>query len=402
MGLILTRSPFHISRKGLDANAFLTVEIGRYDVENGDGFYPLQTYSLNFRSNSHIDIAPLINGEMETSYVYNTTTGEYGVGYNNDNMYVRTTLSGSIDGTAQSDVIEEFSATEGYRFFSEKQDEDYSSILSDNCYYAGSSDLIYKLDDSNIRIPLLNPASDYTSNPEPEYMTVSSLFKGNVVHRDYFSYLYENSSQEITKYYDSNLEGSSFKNRVYNDEGLVEGSICLDNFFDEFKTEDIDEILISIGSCVKKIKVITIEECKYNPYRITFKNRFGVMEDLWFFKKSTLSLSVKSEEFRANQFKLRNSDDESLGGLVRSSQEYNKNGIESITLNSGFVDEALNESFKQLMLSEEVGLYDFKNDTLSAIKIKDSELKIKTSTNDKLINYTIEVEMSNNIIDDIV
>jgi hypothetical protein len=402
MGLILTRSPFHISRKGLDANAFLTVEIGRYDVENGDGFYPLQTYSLNFRSNSHIDIAPLINGEMETSYVYNTTTGEYGVGYNNDNMYVRTTLSGSIDGTAQSDVIEEFSATEGYRFFSEKQDEDYSSILSDNCYYAGSSDLIYKLDDSNIRIPLLNPASDYTSNPDPEYMTVSSLFKGNVVHRDYFSYLYENSSQEITKYYDSNLEGSSFKNRVYNDEGLVEGSICLDNFFDEFKTEDIDEILISIGSCVKKIKVITIEECKYNPYRITFKNRFGVMEDLWFFKKSTLSLSVKSEEFRANQFKLRNSDDESLGGLVRSSQEYNKNGIESITLNSGFVDEALNESFKQLMLSEEVGLYDFKNDTLSAIKIKDSELKIKTSTNDKLINYTIEVEMSNNIIDDIV
>jgi hypothetical protein len=126
------------------------------------------------------------------------------------------------------------------------------------------------------------------------------------------------------------------------------------------------------------------------------------MEDLWFFKKSTLSLSVKSEEFRANQFKLRNSDDESLGGLVRSSQEYNKNGIESITLNSGFVDEALNESFKQLMLSEEVGLYDFKNDTLSAIKIKDSELRIKTSTNDKLINYTIEVEMSNNIIDDIV
>ena len=402
MGLILTRSPFHISRKGLDANALLTVEIGRYDVENGDGFYPIETYSLNFRSNSHIDIAPLINGEMETSYVYSASTGNYSVGYNNDTMYVRTTLSGSINGTAQSDVIEEFSATEGYRFFSEKQDEDYSSILPDNCYYAGSSDLIYKLDDSNIRIPLVNPASDYTSNPSPEYLTVSSLFKGSVVHTDYFSYLYENSSQEIIKYYDSNLEGSSFTNRVYNDEGLVEGSICLDNFFDEFKTEDIDEILISTGSCVKKIKVLAIEECKYNPYKITFKNRFGAMEDLWFFKKSTLSLSVKSEEFRANQFKLRNSDDESLGGLVRSSQEYNKNGIESITLNSGFVDEALNESFKQLMLSEEVGLYDFKNDTINAIKIKDSELKIKTSTNDKLINYTIEVEMSNNIIDDIV
>ena len=49
-------------------------------------------------------------------------------------------------------------------------------------------------------------------------------------------------------------------------------------------------------------------------------------------------------------------------GLIRSNQEYNKNGTTSITLNSGFVDEALNESFKQLMLSEEVELYDFNND----------------------------------------
>ena len=402
MGLILTRSPFHISRKGLDQNSSLTVEIGRYDVEEGSGFYPLQTYSLNFRSNTHIDIAPLINGEMETSYTYNTFTGGYQVGYSNDSMYVRVTLSGSVNGVPQSDVVENFSATEGYRFFSEKQNEDYSSILSDNCYYAGSSDLIYKLDDSNIRIPLLNPASDYASNPASEYMTISSLFKGNVVHRDYLNYLKENSSQEIIKYYNSNLQGPSFLSRVSRDGGLVENNICLDNFFDEYTTEDIDEILISVGGCTKKVKVLTIEECKYNPYRITFKNRYGVMEDLWFFKKSTLSMSVKSEEFRANQFKLRNSDDESLGGLVRSSQEYNKNGIESITLNSGFVNEALNDSFKQLMLSEEVELYDFKNDTLSAVKIKDSELKIKTSTNDKLINYTIEVEMSNNIIDDIV
>ena len=54
------------------------------------------------------------------------------------------------------------------------------------------------------------------------------------------------------------------------------------------------------------------------------------------------------------------------------------------------------------MLSEEVELYDFNNDVRSAVKIKDSELKLKTSTNDKLINYTIEVEFSNSIIDNIV
>ena len=73
-----------------------------------------------------------------------------------------------------------------------------------------------------------------------------------------------------------------------------------------------------------------------------------------------------------------------------------------MTLNSGFVDEALNESFKQLMLSEEFQLLDSSDDSLRAVKISDSQLKMKTSVNDKLINYTIEVEFSNNIIDDIV
>ena len=90
------------------------------------------------------------------------------------------------------------------------------------------------------------------------------------------------------------------------------------------------------------------------------------------------------------------------GGLTRSIQEYNKNGKESITLNSGFVVEALNESFKQLLLSEEVKLYDFDNSSTQAVKLSLSSLDYKTITNDKLINYTIEVEFSNNIIDDIV
>lgn len=118
-------------------------------------------------------------------------------------------------------------------------------------------------------------------------------------------------------------------------------------------------------------------------------------------------MSVKGEEFRANQLTSRVNARELDAGydntpITRSSQEYNKNGVETVTLNSGFVDEALNESFKQLMLSEEVELYDFNNDVRSAVKVKDSELKLKTSTNDKLINYTIEVEMSNSIIDNII
>jgi hypothetical protein len=54
------------------------------------------------------------------------------------------------------------------------------------------------------------------------------------------------------------------------------------------------------------------------------------------------------------------------------------------------------------MLSEEVTLFDYNKGVLQAVNVTDSELKYKTSINDKLINYTINLEMSNNIIDNIV
>jgi hypothetical protein len=54
------------------------------------------------------------------------------------------------------------------------------------------------------------------------------------------------------------------------------------------------------------------------------------------------------------------------------------------------------------MLSEEVSLYDFNNNTFSAINITDSEIEFKTVTNDKLINYTINVEFANDVINNIV
>ncbi len=54
------------------------------------------------------------------------------------------------------------------------------------------------------------------------------------------------------------------------------------------------------------------------------------------------------------------------------------------------------------MLSEEVTLFDYDNNVLQAVNVVDTELKYKTSVNDKLINYTVELEMSNNIIDNIV
>jgi hypothetical protein len=402
MGLILTRSPFHISRGSLDAGAFLTVSIGHIEEPSLD---ISQTYTLNFRSNYYLDISPLVRSVMEREFSYSTTQGRY-IPYRDlsNTCYVSTTLSGSKNGVAQSDVVTNYVATEGYLFSEESRSTDIVERLRKNNFYAGSTNVIYKLDDSyNLRIPILNVGKDLLDNPTSDTIVASFIDnKGEVIHTVDLSYWVEDSdwnSIQSLNVFDINPD-ESFRGRINDDDGVLEMSLCLDKFFRDFKMLDIDKISLksTLSDNPTIIDVKTVEECKHNPYRITFKNRYGAKEDLWFFKKSVKSISVKSDEFRANQLPNRLF---SLG-LPRSSQEYNKNGKESITLNSGFVDEALNEAFKQLMLSEEVELYDFKNDTLSAVKIKDSEFKFKTSINDKLINYTIEVEMSNSIIDNII
>ena len=401
MALILTRSPFHIGR-GNYYNASIQV-----DVKSAGGGFVYETYTLSFRNNYLIDIAPLCESiyKKESSFIggFNAYITPFGnTPTFNDTGVITVTLSGEdSSGVVQDDIVTNYTCANGYVYSKEPYNKDFDAVLQDKSYYAGSSDIIYKLDDANLRIPILNPTNSSGTSP----ISVNFISKGDVLYTDTITITgaSDESHSQIARTFDYD----SFLNRVNEDDGTIEESQCYTDFFDEYKIEDVDTIHVIYEDNVHVINVKTVEECKYNPYRITFRNRFGVMEDLWFFKKSTVSMSVKSEEFRANQLTSRiNARELNIGydntPITRSSQEYNKNGVEKITINSGFVDEALNESFKQLMLSEEVELYDFNNDIRSAVKIKDSELKLKTSTNNKLINYTIEVEISNSIIDNII
>lgn len=406
MALILTRSPFHIGR-GSYYNASIQV-----DVKSPEGSFVYETYTLSFRSNYLIDIAPLCESiyKKNSSFIggYNTYITPFGNAPTfNDTGIITVTLSGEdSSGVAQDDIVTNYTCANGYVYSTEPYNKDFHSVLLSKSYYAGSSDIIYKLDDANLRIPILNPTNDNTADQD---VYVNFMKNDKILYTDTITLGGDfvganNPHSQIARTFDYD----SFLNRVNQDDGTIEESKCYTDFFEEYKIDDVDKIHVVYEDNVHIINVKTVEECKYNPYRITFRNRFGVMEDLWFFKKSTVSMSVKGEEFRANQLTSRvNAREIPLLGyqntpITRSSQEYNKNGVETVTLNSGFVDEALNESFKQLMLSEEVELYDFNNDVRSAVKVKDSELKLKTSTNDKLINYTIEVEMSNSIIDNII
>ena len=141
------------------------------------------------------------------------------------------------------------------------------------------------------------------------------------------------------------------------------------------------------------IIVNQIDECKFTPYKVTFINKFGALQDLYFFKRSDVTISTKDEKFNAN---ILNSGTYSTS--EHQSKILSKKGSETITLNSGFVDESMNEVFRQLLLSERVWIN--YNGTLP-VNVGTSSLKFKESKNDKLINYTISFNFAYDKINNI-
>ena len=196
------------------------------------------------------------------------------------------------------------------------------------------------------------------------------------------------SSSEIV--YATDIAGASreYKDRVEAEDGIIENHPCLDGFFEEITFYPTEKItVVGRDGSVEVIDVKNIYECKYETYKTTFLNKFGALQDLWFFKVSKENLSVEEEMFRGNTFK--------DGGYNTSDHQYqvfNKMGKKTISLNSGFYPEEYNEVFTQMLLSDKVWI-DYKGETLPVV-IKSKELSYKTRLNDSLIQYKIDLEFA--------
>jgi len=157
---------------------------------------------------------------------------------------------------------------------------------------------------------------------------------------------------------------------------------------------DVTSVDVYDGLTTTTIAVENINECKYTPYKVTFVNKFGVFQDLYFFKRSDINLSVTGESFKRN-----NVTSGSYNISKHQTTNLNKTGSKSITLNSGFVDETFNEVLEQLLLSEKVWIT--YNSNVLPINLKTSTLKYQTRLNDKLINYTIDADFAFNSINNV-
>lgn len=144
-----------------------------------------------------------------------------------------------------------------------------------------------------------------------------------------------------------------------------------------------NKVIFDYGDYEKEVKIIKLEECKYIPKKVTFINKYGMLQDLWMFKNMILSLNTNEDSYKKNILNL-----DSYSTTDHENQTLKKQGKEKLISNSGYYPENFNEIFKQLLLSDKVWLTE--GDTTLPVNIDNSTFNFKDRLYDKLINYTID------------
>ena len=187
-----------------------------------------------------------------------------------------------------------------------------------------------------------------------------------------------------------------FEDRVVTDGGTFESDEIVIDYLDEIGGYDEanDDVLKfeDIFGIQTRQPFAFSELCepKYTPVKVSFINRFGVIQDLVFFKKRVDSYSTSEEDYKANII-----NNGEVYPHLGQRRIYNKEAKASLKISSGFYPESFNTVFKQLLYSEMYWI-----DDEPAI-LTDSKWTEKTKVNDKLINYDFDFDFANDDINSI-
>jgi len=165
-----------------------------------------------------------------------------------------------------------------------------------------------------------------------------------------------------------------------------------------FTNQEVDEVRVYYNSdaAYDTLTVKYMDCSKYDTYKITFINKFGALQDLYFMAKSTESFSISKDSYKSNIL------DETNQTYTTSSHQYadfDVQGRQSINLTTGYVSEDINEPIKQLMLSEKVWMTE--GSVITPVNVKTNSLVVQTSVNDKMVSYTLDFDFAHDIIQNV-
>ena len=367
---INVRSPYYIQVSDNDlaeAKLELFIYTGEEGTPNADPEYTLTKKVLG--SNTHIvfEISELVRDYLDI---------EFDGGYESYTVWVEADITlYEDDGTVIDTDSTDYIAFDGYGYF----EEGVNPKLEQGLLQSNST--VFRLNDQDVKIPVdTNTATSiafYYNGELKKSESVASSVNTNAQ----IKYLSVSGSTEST----------DFKQRVLLDGGTLEAEHCIQDLLDSLDIGLIDEVLIGSSKGTEVVKIKTIDECKYSPIMVTFVNKYGALQDIVFFKKSIESMSVRGEQYKAANF------DES--NLTYATHKHNRTqfmvqGQDSITMNTGYLNEDYNKVIEELMLSEQVWMYRDGDTTITPIVPTTKQVTFKTSLNDRLVDYTISFDMA--------
>ena len=140
----------------------------------------------------------------------------------------------------------------------------------------------------------------------------------------------------------------------------------------------------------------------YEPIRLTWLNQWGAWDYYTFNMKSTKTISTKGSTYQQLQGTW-NKSSYKIDSFKGGKKAFRVNATEKIKMNTDFVNESESEWFEELVNSPEVYILEgFKTDVANSalnnyvipVRLTTSSYTKKTVANDKLMQYTFEVEKS--------
>lgn len=387
--LINTRSPFYVKYTDNDPTYTLNsvnLKIYIYSGESGDYSGALE-YTIEKAVIGGVDYVVFEISELIRDFIDVKYDGEY----DSYIKWVRLLATGS-DTDGNSVIIDPSSAiyylaTEGYGYFEEGINPDFDEGLM------MSEGTIYRINDRSVNIPV----SAETTN------SVAFRLNGETVYSTTISD--DGDTNQKIQYIasDSNSTADSYRERVLEAGGIFEDNSLLEAFEDEIDIGQVDEVYINYTNDTetktKILKVKTFDCSKYEPIRVTFVNKYGALQDLYFTRRSNESINVQTEDYKASVIDFANLSYDTSAHQMRT---LNLMGNESITLNTDYIDESCNEHIKQLMLSEQIWMTRLTDEEkIVPLKLKSNSLQLKKRVNDKLIQYTMEFDVAADKINNI-
>jgi len=249
--IIRTRSPFFIrTPQETDANLSyfqinITVKGGVLGVAGCPtslGTYSLQKKPLGTEDSVTIEISELVNDFIEQKFL---TYNGYNVSADTQSVWVTVVTSArQSDGTLiGSTTTTNYLAQEGYNDFKD--------------------------------------GVNYTTEP-------IAMISGSYIQYNKGDYIYLPVNAERVNSVVFKNNGSTISTFGVSDNGDANQKIDYANYLTT--SQEIDEAYITYDTSSNvSITVEQIEECKYPVHKIVFLNRWGALQDLFFFKKSTES-----------------------------------------------------------------------------------------------------------------